>query len=518
MQNRKAGSEFGGAYLKGQITVFMALTMTLIFSVVLGAVEAVRINTVRFLAQTASELAVGSALAEYNIPLYERYGIFAVDGNRENLTGDILSYARRNESEGFFKFKAGQMYISEVTTLSDMGYKPMEKEIVQYMKASLGEEAIEALSDTVEGTLLDKAQQDKTQLGWAIATEEAASKAAAGEAAQNESSNTASSENGEKTEYGSGHPAETIKDPRKSLRTILKDGLLGCVLPNDMEVSESALDEVLNQGNGIIWCPEIKDFDRAESVTDFLDSFNLSAVYEDGVSDLSTGLIVNEYILKHFKQAVLKEGSVDFDTQLQYENEYIICGHMSDRDNLLDMLNRIALLRTAFNTAYLFSDAVKRAEAHTVAASVTALVPFLEPLVYVLIMAAWGYAEGIMDIRALMDGKKVPLLKNSMNWKLSLRSLSDGRLEGGSEDERGLSYEGYLRIFLMLTAGQKKYERMENLMQANIRLIDGYENFNIRQCYYGMTCLFEYTMPSYFSVYPKSGGEYTMNYQWSECY
>ena len=83
-----------GIYGKGQITVFMALTMTIIFSVILTAVESARVNTVSLLAQTASELAVESALAEYNIPLYEMYGIFAIDGNREDFTKDILSYAR----------------------------------------------------------------------------------------------------------------------------------------------------------------------------------------------------------------------------------------------------------------------------------------------------------------------------------------------------------------------------------------------------------------------------------------
>lgn len=71
-----------------------------------------------------------------------------------------------------------------------------------------------------------------------------------------------------------------------------------------------------------------------------------------------------------------------------------------------------------------------------------------------------------------------------------MTSLADGRLEGGTENKKGLLYEDYLRILLTFTGRKKKYERMENLMQANIRLAEGYENFNIRRCYYGMTCLF----------------------------
>ena len=98
-----------GIYGKGQITVFMALTITIIFSVILTAVESARVNTVSLLAQTASELAVESALAEYNIPLYEMYGIFAIDGNREDFTKDILSYARKNEGKGFLNSKRNRL-------------------------------------------------------------------------------------------------------------------------------------------------------------------------------------------------------------------------------------------------------------------------------------------------------------------------------------------------------------------------------------------------------------------------
>ena len=74
-----------------------------------------------------------------------------------------------------------------------------------------------------------------------------------------------------------------------------------------------------------------------------------------------------------------------------------------------------------------------------------------------------------MDARNLMDKGTVPLFKNSTNWQLSLSSLADGRLEGSTFQEGGLSYEDYLRILLTLTERNKKYERMENLIQANIR-------------------------------------------------
>lgn len=493
----------------GQLTVFMALTITLIFSIILAAAESARIHEVKILAQTAAELSVASILAEYNVPLYEMYGIFAVDGNREDLTGDILSYAKKNEGEGLFKFEAEQVHISELTALFDMDYKPLEKEIVQYMKFS-AKEVIEKQFTNDSNTILDKVQKDKTAIGKEILEKDAAAKAEAEAFEEKETEET----------DGGGDRAD-VKDPRKSLADILKDGILSCVLPKHMSVSECRLEEKVNASENRMWCPQVTSFEDAAAVAEYLNEMNMAPKAVSKAEEGVIAVIVNEYILRHFKQAAVKTSDYacdDFKTQLQYENEYIICGHETDRDNLLDTINRVVLIRTVFNIAYLFTDAVKKAEVHTVAAALTTPLPFLEPVVYVLIMAAWGYAEGVVDARNLMDKGTVPLFKNSTNWQLSLSSLADGRLEGSTFQEGGLSYEDYLRILLTLTERNKKYERMENLIQANIRLVEGYEGFDIRRCYYGITCLFEYRAPSSFKAFSEKNGDYTINYQWSECY
>ena len=39
------------------------------------------------------------------------------------------------------------------------------------------------------------------------------------------------------------------------------------------------------------------------------------------------------------------------------------------------------------------------------------------------ILLAWAYGEAIMDIRTLISGGKVPLVKNAEDWKLSLSGL-----------------------------------------------------------------------------------------------
>ena len=162
---------------------------------------------------------------------------------------------------------------------------------------------------------------------------------------------------------GGGDRAD-VKDPRKSLADILKDGILSCVLPKHMSVSECRLEEKVNASENRMWCPQVTSFEDAAAVAEYLNEMNMAPKAVSKAEEGVIAVIVNEYILRHFKQAAVKTSDYacdDFKTQLQYENEYIICGHETDRDNLLDTINRVVLIRTVFNIAYLFTDAVKKA-------------------------------------------------------------------------------------------------------------------------------------------------------------
>lgn len=503
-----------GKRTEGYITVFMALSITIILSVLLSGIESARINSIKLFEQSACELAVESVMAEYNIPLYEQYGIFAIDGEGRDLSEDLLTYAKANETNGFFRFEVRAAYAAECVPLTDMNSKPLEKEILQYMTVSLGKNLIEDLRKKTDTQQLLEAEKSKSSLSDEITESKVQAEA---EREKIEADGTAG-DDGQTEEENAG---EKVKDPRKSLMDLLKDGLLKLVIPPSMEISENSLEETINAVTEETVCKEVKDFEDSHEVTEFLDSMQLGKESETVTEKLVSELIINQYMLTHFKQAVLPKNDYPcgtYTTKLQYENEYLICGHEKDRDNLLDTLNRILLIRTAFNTAYLLTDAGKISQAHSISSALTILLPFLEPVVYTLIIAAWAYAEGIMDIKTLMNGGKVALTKNMSNWKLSLAALSSGTLTAEVTDKNGLSYEDYLRILLMLTNKEKKLQRMENLLQANIRLLAGYEQFNLKQCYYGITAYFECALPALFGTYTGRYGNYISNYQWSECY
>ena len=77
-----------------------------------------------------------------------------------------------------------------------------------------------------------------------------------------------------------------------------------------------------------------------------------------------------------------------------------------------------------------------------------------------------------MDIRSLMDGKRVPLLKNQESWQLQLSALltlgTEEDQSEGLDTESGLTYKEYLRIMFFL--GQKETQTMRALDMIELRL------------------------------------------------
>ena len=84
--------------------------------------------------------------------------------------------------------------------------------------------------------------------------------------------------------------------------------------------------------------------------------------------------------------------------------------------------------------------------------------PMLEPVVKQVLLAAWAFGESVMDLRSLMSGKRVALVKTAENWQLSLSSLmkmgtSEDTQEGADVTD-GWDYKSYLRMLLFLENGQ----------------------------------------------------------------
>ncbi len=135
--------------------------------------------------------------------------------------------------------------------------------------------------------------------------------------------------------------------------------------------------------------------------------------------------------MDHFDMAV--EG--DKTGALDYELEYILAGKESDRENMGAVADRLVLLRFVPNYAHLQSSAKKKGEARALAGTLCSLlaVPAVTEAAAQAILLAWAFGESVVDVRTLLKGNKVPLVKSEESWQLSLSGL----MELGSGEDAG---------------------------------------------------------------------------------
>ena len=224
-----------------------------------------------------------------------------------------------------------------------------------------------------------------------------------------------------------------------------------------------------------------------DSARDFLDKGVLSLVIKD-TSKLSTASVKTSSLPSQTSVSKSQESSSLQDkavvgvysnlyfgnyvdpkkkNALKYGLEYLVAGKDSDKSNLASVVERLILIRHLPNYACIMKSASKKAEIEAIATSVAAAtcLPFLEPIAKVILTEAWVMAESISDVRGLLSGEKLSLMKTEANWKTSLTSLGS-KTEGGDKD--GLKYEVYLGLLLILTDRDDVVYRTMDLIQMNI--------------------------------------------------
>ena len=207
-----------------------------------------------------------------------------------------------------------------------------------------------------------------------------------------------------------------------------------------------------------------------------------------GVQNLWDRLLVSEYGIRYF--SAFKPEPQSF-----YQLEYILYGEDRDRENLEASVLRLTALRQGLNLAHILGDPVKRQEARSLAMMIaggTGMLPLTAVLSF-FIMTVWALGEALADVRCLLEGGKVPLIKNSSQWKLDLQGLLDlgagGRLPDGAGqargDENGLDHKGYLRLMLFGGYNEEQVYRMMDVIQMELRT----EQPDFRMA--GCTCMVE---------------------------
>ena len=173
--------------------------------------------------------------------------------------------------------------------------------------------------------------------------------------------------------------------------------------------------------------------------------------------------------------------------QLRAELEYIICGGASDHDNMCRIIDRLLKIRESDNLAAIKGDAgkVMQAEEKAVeAASFNMLIPPPYGLIILIrdsILYAWAYAESAMDVSRLLSNGNCPVNKGSSGIRLTLDELLDFKSKLWQPGGEGLSYKTYAGIFLSGIDDRTRRLRCMDIIEGNFRMFYN-DGFRIDGC------------------------------------
>ena len=124
-----------------------------------------------------------------------------------------------------------------------------------------------------------------------------------------------------------------------------------------------------------------------------------------------------------------------------------------------------------------------QAEALALVLALLALNPELQEVLKIAILFAWAYLESVLDVRALMKGQRVPLMKTADTWKTSVQGiLSPSSQQAEDNGKGGFSYDDYLRVLLYLESAGTKNLRLMDVMEMDIRKTSGNAGFRMDAC------------------------------------
>ncbi len=420
----------------------MLLVLVLITSFLFCLLEAARVKSIHSIAGLQTELAVMNAFAVYNQELWEEYK--SLGRNLSSLESDIIKEAsagNKEEKMSFLNFSVNEVCEFQYVLATDGNGGLFIKGVSNYMQEYALYENVQSLYSAYEAIkgLLEKGELDMTKMDEALKLLESYYSNA------KESQDKA----GELTKV----PTETIieKNPMEEVKKLQKKGILQLVLKDTDSVSEKTL-----------------DMDKVVSKR----SKKRGTLEVDSTVSWIDTILFQQYLLKYFGSY----GNVKENRALSYELEYLIGKKDNDTANLKATVNKILLTRQAANMLYLLNDAEKMAMAHSAALGflVVGVPPAVVEVLKMGIIAAWAYAESILDLRTLLDGKNIPFIKSSNLWTLDIDNIASigNSFLMAKESESGISYENYLRLLLFFEEEENMAFRAMDLMEASIQQKD----------------------------------------------
>uniref|UniRef100_UPI004057BE51 DUF5702 domain-containing protein n=1 Tax=Acetatifactor sp. TaxID=1872090 RepID=UPI004057BE51 len=452
----------------GYLTVYLTLVMTVMLSLCLALIEGARSNGIRVETECVMEIGLNSILAEYHQELSEQYNLFAIDSSYGTSVSGVaeveqhlLRYMNRNFTlEDIF---LSQYIYKDFLAISAEAAEMTKGRILTDKKGTVfRRRAVEAMRDDCNLTLLSQLQS------WMTVVEDNGLQSRNVAAEKRAVDQQIAAYNGQEIQISEQEwTVIEVQNPTEGLEEIRDSGVLEFVIEDTDALSTKSIDD-----RGLI-------FSRMSQEQINQGNLPVSDISDEEI--LLERFFFQEYLLRYLGHY----GEEKEDGALSYQIEYLLANHEADVKNLKQVASMICAIREASNVIYLYSDEQKCAEAELVATLITAIfqVPELSGLLKTALLLGWAYAESLYDVEVLLQGGKVPLIKNQSDWHYDMESALQFDDNDGSLPDKGLCYEDYLRIMMMFVDIDTLTGRAMNMVEADIRLSPGNERFRLDNCY-----------------------------------
>ena len=461
---------------KGSITIYICLTMTVILSLIATGLRSVVVAGARVSMVSSVDLGLYSLFGQYDKDFFDEYGLLFVDGSYKStdlLLGKVYQELKEDVeynlfAESYANGQHPQMMAGNIQGYSlatDEQGRVFKEQVVSYMQETIGAQGIVALMEKVnsEGTTVQQQESDKERMDSGDIADYDEIKR------QQEEAQAQAQADGVELETPPPTVDPNFKNPIEVIKIMKNLGTLNLLLPDASQLSGKTIDRgkyasnrTLQKGMGVI--PTNSEAQGA--VADFL---------------------FQEYMIGKCGSYLSPKTSA----ALEYQLEYLLMGKDSDLENLKGVANRLLIAREAANFLHIFTDSAKRAQVSGMALTIATAIglPPAAQAIEIILMAVWAFGESVIDVRALLRGEKVPLVKDGASWQLSLDNLAElpdllnGELGGHS---KGLEYQDYLRILVTLESNEKKLARSMDIVEMTMQGKDGRENFRLDSCLYSL--------------------------------
>ena len=491
---------------KGSITVFAALSFMLIAQFIFTMLEVSRTIEVRKALQMNTESVLESIFANYCSPLWEEYRLLGtsvvnsdgdlsfnnVQAQLQNLTEVNLGGREKSLLAGtsLLTAKMTDANFEEFLLMTDDGGAVFQEVVCAYMKENLTYETARTIYDNLND--MKSAKNQYGDAGNSIDTARDSIKEAREEERRKQEELKKQTEDAKKSgkdsskkkkqlpkmKGASGGKAQTTSSKSKKAQTAAtsvempeeeenildivsetkKNGVLSLVLPGDATLSNSTI-----------------SLDSSVSHR----TLETGNTQREGSDDWYSDVLLNQYFNNYFSCYTNQKSG----HYMKYELEYLIAGKSEDAENLRTVIKELMAVREAVNMASIVTMEDKQAEALAMAVTLVGftLNPVIIAFVKYAILAAWAFVESVLDLRTLLQGGKIPVIKTHLTWTSNLSELPT-LLSGWSkakESASGFDYQSHMAALLFFQNNGKVCMRAMDMQEATVCSVEGYEDFKM---------------------------------------